>query len=77
MSELFIRLYLDEDVDALLAKLVRSRGFEAMTTQEAARAGATDADQPAFASEHSLADRHYCPCGAGADFSAFSCVAFN
>ena len=34
MSQIFIRIYLDEDVDVLVASLLRSRGFEAMTAQE-------------------------------------------
>lgn len=33
MSSPFIRLYLDEDVDVLLAGLVRARGFEAVNKQ--------------------------------------------
>lgn len=46
-GDLFIRLYLDEDV--LLADLVRARGFDAETTQEARQIGATDAEQLAYA----------------------------
>ena len=49
MSGLFINLYLDEDVDVLLASLVRARGFEAVTTLEAGQRGKTDAEQLAFA----------------------------
>ena len=37
MSQLFVRLYLDEDVDVLVAELIRARGFQALTTQEAER----------------------------------------
>ena len=40
MSGLFIRLYLDEDVDVLVAEMVRAHGFDALTTREAGRAGA-------------------------------------
>ena len=54
MNGLFVRLYLDEDVSALLAKLIRSRAFEAITTQDAGRNGPTDAQQLAFASERGL-----------------------
>ena len=32
MKQLFIDLYLDEDVDVLLADLLRVRGFGAVTT---------------------------------------------
>ena len=49
MSRLFIELYLDEDVNVLIAKLVRARGFNAVTTQEAGRKKKDDADQLAFA----------------------------
>ena len=54
MSQLFIRLFLDEDVDVLLATLVRARGFEAVTTSEAKRLGATDAEQMEFAATQRL-----------------------
>ena len=37
MSRLFIELYLDEDVDVLVAGLTRARGFQTITTQEAGR----------------------------------------
>lgn len=37
MSGLFIRLYLDEDVDVLVAAMVRAHGFDALTTGEAER----------------------------------------
>lgn len=49
MSRLFIDLYLDEDVDVLIADLVRARGFNAVTTQEAWRKKQDDANQSAFA----------------------------
>jgi hypothetical protein len=53
MRQLFIELYLDEDVDVLLAQLVRARGFSAVTTQEAGRLGATDEQQLFYAaSQH-------------------------
>lgn len=49
MSDLFIKLYLDEDVDVLIADLVRARGFVATTTQEAGQIHASDSAQLAFA----------------------------
>ena len=49
MSRLFIELYLDEDVDVLVADLVRARGFKAVTTTEAGQKGKADDDQLAFA----------------------------
>jgi len=53
MQQLFIELYLDEDVDVLLAQLVRARGFSSVTTQEAGWLGATDEQQLIYAaSQH-------------------------
>ncbi len=49
MKPLFIRLYLDEDVNVLLSDLLRGRGFFVTTTQEAGQIGKTDEDQLAFA----------------------------
>ena len=43
------RLYLDEDVDPLLARILTQRGFDVLTTQDAGQRSATDADQLAFA----------------------------
>ena len=44
MSPLFVELYLDEDVDVLVADLVRTRGFKVTTTQEAGQIGKNDDD---------------------------------
>jgi hypothetical protein len=41
-SRLFIELYTDEDVDVLVADLLRARGFNALTTRDARRLHATD-----------------------------------
>jgi acetolactate synthase regulatory subunit len=49
MNRLFVELYLDEDVDVLVAELVRARGFKATTTQEAARQSKDDKEQLAYA----------------------------
>lgn len=49
MSGLFIELYLDEDVDVLLADLLKARGFDVLTTLEAQKLGAPDVEQLAFA----------------------------
>jgi hypothetical protein len=54
-SHLFIQLYLDEDVSALVAALLRSRGFTARTTLEAAQIGASDESQLEYATEHEMA----------------------
>jgi hypothetical protein len=49
MNRLFIELYLDEDVDVLIADLVRARGFAATTTQEAGNIGKGDEEQLDYA----------------------------
>jgi hypothetical protein len=49
MNQLFIELYLDEDVDVLIADLLRARGFKATTTQEAGQLGSVDESQLAYA----------------------------
>ena len=49
MSRLFVELYLDEDVSALVAKLLRVRGFRVQTTQEAGRKETDDAGQLEYA----------------------------
>lgn len=49
MTRTFIELYLDEDIDVLVAELVRARGFSVTTTLEAGQLGNTDAEQMAFA----------------------------
>ena len=45
MTRAFIELYLDEDVDVLVAELVRARGFSVTTTRDAGQLGNTDAEQ--------------------------------
>lgn len=54
MNRLFIELYLDEDVSVLIAQLLRARGFVVMTTQEAAKLGASDREQLEFATSRGL-----------------------
>ncbi|HXO22791.1 MAG TPA: DUF5615 family PIN-like protein [Thermoanaerobaculia bacterium] len=49
MSGLFIELYLDEDVDVLVADLLRGRGFEATTARAAGQLGTSDSAQLAYA----------------------------
>lgn len=46
---LFIELYADEDVDVLVAGLLRARGFDVLTTRDARNLHATDEEQLAFA----------------------------
>ncbi len=49
MIDIFIHVYLDEDVDVLVASLLRPRGFEATTAQQAGQLGKTDAEQLGYA----------------------------
>ena len=49
MNDLFIALYLDEDVDVLVADFIRSRGFTATTTRETGQLQNSDDDQLAYA----------------------------
>ena len=49
MNGLFIALYLDEDVDVLVAELVQARGFDAETTYEAGQSGKSDDEQLMYA----------------------------
>jgi len=49
VNRLFIELYLDEDVDVLVADLLRARGFVATTTRDAGNRQAADAAQLACA----------------------------
>jgi hypothetical protein len=55
LKRLFIDLYLDEDVNVLVADLLRARGFRATTTQAAGQIGTTDANQLAFATSQGRA----------------------
>ncbi len=49
MSEIFIELYLDEDVSLLIADLIRARGFSVTTTHQSGNLGKSDAEQLEFA----------------------------
>lgn len=49
MSQLFIELYLDEDVDVLIAHLLRALGFAVTTTVEAGQRQNDDPAQMAYA----------------------------
>lgn len=51
MSQLFISLYLDEDVDVLLADLIRARGFSVSTTRDVQNLHASDEQQLTYAVE--------------------------
>jgi predicted nuclease of predicted toxin-antitoxin system len=49
MNDIFIRVYLDEDIDVLVASLLRSRSFEAITPQQAKQLGKKDPEQLEYA----------------------------
>ncbi len=49
MSELFICLYLDEDVNVLVADLLEARGFDVLTVRDARQLRASDEKQLAYA----------------------------
>lgn len=55
MSEIFISVYLDEDVNVLIAELVHLQGFHALTVTEVGRRGKSDAEQLKFATENGYA----------------------
>lgn len=52
MSSLFIRLYLDEDINVLVADLLKARGFDALTVRDAGQLRASDPEQLAYAVNH-------------------------
>ena len=54
MSELFTRLYLDEDVSVLVAALLRSRQYEVLTTAEAGNLQLADDEQLRYATDHGM-----------------------
>lgn len=49
MTGIFIRLYLDEDVNVLVADLLKARGFDVITARDAETLHSSDADQLAYA----------------------------
>ena len=55
MKRLFIELYLDEDMSAIVATLIRTRGFVAITARDAGRLGRNDDEQLTYAIEHERA----------------------
>jgi len=63
MKRLFITLYLDEDVDVVIAAILRARGFGVTTTRAEGNLGANDATQLAHAAGKQMAvlthNRHH------------------
>jgi predicted nuclease of predicted toxin-antitoxin system len=54
-NQIFIELYVDEDVSVLIAELLRARGFVVRTTLEAGKLGCTDREQLEYAVNNKLA----------------------
>lgn len=54
MSEVFIKFYLDEDVDVSIAEIICSKGFKAIATSEIGRKGESDQSQLEYAVERNL-----------------------
>ena len=50
MNKLFIEIYLDENVHVLIARIIQSHGFKAVTTQDVGRKGVSDSEQLEYAS---------------------------
>jgi len=55
VNRLFIHLFFDENVDVLVAKILRARGYYVLTTDEAKRKGASDSAQIEFAVANEMA----------------------
>ncbi len=49
MNEIFIKLYLDEDVDILVAEIICSKEFYVISTNEMGRKGKSDSQQLKYA----------------------------
>ncbi len=55
MDKLFIELYVDEDVNVIIADLVKARGFTAVTTREAGMLQKSDTEQLIYANSQQKA----------------------
>jgi hypothetical protein len=55
VTRTFIELYMDEDVDVVVADFIRARGFSVTTTRDAGQLGNTDAEQLAYAAREQKA----------------------
>jgi len=72
-GRLFIELYLDEDVDVLVAELLRARGFVTLTTKEAGRLGSTDDEQLS----HAISERKTLLTHNRADFERLATASYE
>lgn len=55
MSDIFIKVYLDEDVNVLIGELIRRKNFKSLTVSEAGRKGKSDAEQLDYAAQNGYA----------------------
>jgi predicted nuclease of predicted toxin-antitoxin system len=55
VDNIFIELYLDENVSVLVAKILRARGYKVITTDEVGRKGTSDTEQLQYAVENGFA----------------------
>ena len=55
MSDIFIKVYLDEDVNVLIGELIRRKNFKSLTVSEAGRKGKSDAEQLNYATQNGYA----------------------
>ncbi len=51
---MFIKTYLDENISLVVAEILRSRGFEVITAQEAGNKGLSDEQQLEFALDRGM-----------------------
>jgi predicted nuclease of predicted toxin-antitoxin system len=54
MDNIFINLYLDEDVNVLVADIIKARGFQITTTRDESQLQKSDDEQFAFAVNNKL-----------------------
>ena len=52
---MFVKTYFDENISVIVAEILRSRGFQATTAQEAGNKGLSDESQLEFASRQEMA----------------------
>ena len=55
MNDIFIKVYLDEDVNVLIGELIRRKDFKSLTVSEAGRKGKSDAEQLDYAAQNGYA----------------------
>ena len=55
MNDIFIKVYLDEDVNVLIAKIIRAQDFKSVAVSEVGRRGKSDAEQLNYAVQNGYA----------------------